>query len=305
MLEKLLRDAGKSIPRPFGIYLSGGLDSGILAALLKPDFAITCNFQGEYYDELEYATEITKHLGIKHYVIQPNGNDFKEVVAEVLRILEAKEPVQSVSIYPWFKIINAAKVWQPAAMVGGEGSDETFGGYSRYLILQKIHELYGMESLKGYRPMLDSIFGSFTQVHSKMCGVSPEILEKRYEEKEGGIISKVSWAEFNESLPPLVNMEKKLHEYFNVPFYLPFYDEKVQEYGWSLKDEERIKGEIRKLQVYKIAKKYLPEKVWARKDKKGFVSPCNEWSGSENKYDKSAYLKLQEDAIKHNLNSIQ
>lgn len=297
MLEKLLRDAGKAIPRPFGIYLSGGMDSGVLAALLKPDFALTLNFDGEYYRELDFAKATAEYLGIKHFVVEPNGEDFKEVVAKVLEILQAEKPIGSVSIYPWYKIINAAMALKPVAMVGGEGSDETFGGYSRYIILQKLKEIYDTESLAGYKPMLDSLLGSLTQVHSKMCGVSCETLEKRYAEKEGGFLTKVGWAEFNESLPPLVNMEKKLHEYFKIPFYLPFYDEKVQEYGWSLKDNERVKGEIRKVKVYQLAKKYLPEKVWNRKDKKGFVSPCNEWAGSKDKYDKTAYLKMQDDII--------
>jgi len=288
MLEKLLKEI--KIERPFGIFLSGGLDSGILAAILKPDFAITCNFKGEYYDELEYATAICDHLNIPQTIIKPDGKDFRKVLGKALKIIG--NPVNSVSIYPWYKIMEQVK---GKRMVGGEGADETFGGYSRFLILQKIDELYQMESLQGYKPMLDSIFGSFADVHSKLCGIPKEKLTERYLEKTG-IINQISWAEFMEGLSSVVDMEEKLAKYFDIDLYLPFLDPKVQEYGWSLTDNKKIQGEIRKLKIYEIAKKYLPEKVWQRKDKKGFISPANEWCGQD-KYNKDNYLKLQKELL--------
>ena len=43
-LEELLRNEISRIPKPYGIFLSGGIDSAILAALSEPEFAVTCNF---------------------------------------------------------------------------------------------------------------------------------------------------------------------------------------------------------------------------------------------------------------------
>ena len=294
-LEKILKR--KKIERPFGIFLSGGLDSGILAALLKPDFAITCNFKGEFYDELAYTEATAKHLKIPLTIITPDGSDFKPVLEKALKVIG--NPVNSVSIYPWYKIMEKVTKMGAKRMVGGEGCDEAFGGYSRYLILKKIHELYNMESLKGYGPLLDSIFTSFIDTHSRISGIDKEILKKRYKEKEDkGIINQIGWAEFNESLEPIRQMELRLAKYFGLDMYLPFYDKEVQDYGWSLKDDEKIKGETRKLAVYNIAKKYLPTRVYERKDKKGFGSPANEWCGSKNKYDKTKYLELQREICK-------
>lgn len=287
-LETLLKQV--KIERPFGIFLSGGLDSGVLAAILKPDFAITCNFKGEFYDELGYAEAIADHLDIPLEIITPNGEDFEEVITKSMTILG--ETVNSVSIYPWYKIMDRVQQSGAKRMVGGEGSDEAFGGYSRYLILQRINDMYELDSLKQYHPMLNKIFGSFVDVHSMMTGVDKAILLKRYDEKEG-FLNKVGWAEFNEYLPAVVDMEKKFAKYFGLDLYLPFMDKKVSDYGFGLEDNQKIDGEIRKKEVYEIAKKYLPEKVWQRKDKKGFGSPANEWSGSDSKYDKSKYLELQ------------
>lgn len=302
MLEKLLRDIGKDISRPFGIFLSGGLDSGILAALLKPDFAISCNFEGEFYDELEYAYAIAEHLEIKpHYIIQPDKDNFKETIKEAMKII--KEPVNSVSIFPWYQIMSAAKDLGAKTMIGGEGADETFGGYSRYLILKTIDNLYGMESLLGYRPMLDSIFESIDSVHSKMIKVPRETLRKRYLEKDG-FLNQIGWAELNESLPPVVNMQRKFAKHFDIDLHLPFLNEKVRDYGFSLEDCEKMTifddDEFRKIPILEIAQDYLPKKVWQRKDKKGFVCPANEWSGSINKYDKTNYMKMQNEIISNN-----
>ena len=294
LLSKLLKEASKNIPRPFGIFLSGGLDSGILAALLKPDVAITCNFQGEFYDELEYAYAITQHLDIKHYVIQPDKDDFKPLLKKALTILG--KSVNSVSIFPWYYSMQCARDLGMKTMVGGEGADEVFGGYSRYLILKGINNLYEMESLKGYYPMLEKTIGSISTIHSKMTGVSYETLEKRYEQKQG-FLNQIGWAEYKESLPSVIDMQMRFAKHFSIEHYLPFMLKRIADYGFSLKDNEKINGEERKLKVLEIAKELLPEKVWKRKDKKGFVCPVNEWCGSKSKYDKEKYLKLQNEII--------
>lgn len=289
MLKKLLQQ--HKIERPFGVFLSGGLDSGVVAAVLKPDFAIHCSFDGDKYDESEYAIAIAEHLKIPLTIIKPNGKDFDDVLKESLKILG--KPVNSVSIYPWYKSMEYARAMGAKRMLGGEGSDETFGGYSRYIILKAIKGLYDNESLQGYHPMLDSIFGSFVDVHSKLCGVPRETLLERYKE-QNGFISQIGWAEFTESLAPITAMEHSFADHFGIELHLPFYDKEVQEYGWSLKDEDKLDGEIRKKKVYELAKELLPEKVWKRKHKQGFISPCNEWCGDK-PHTKDKYLKKQEE----------
>ena len=83
-LEQILKEQIRKIPRPYGVFLSGGIDSGILAALSKPDFLVTCNYPlGEKYDELEYAQMIAKHLNIRLKVIKPKKRDFKKTLESV------------------------------------------------------------------------------------------------------------------------------------------------------------------------------------------------------------------------------
>src|SRR3990167_6576053 len=63
--ERLLKKI-KPPKRPFGMFVSGGIDSALLAALLKPDVIFTARFPfGPKYDEYEYTLATVKHLGLE------------------------------------------------------------------------------------------------------------------------------------------------------------------------------------------------------------------------------------------------
>lgn len=285
-LERLLTI---NIKRPFGIFLSGGLDSGLLAALLKPDFAITCTFSE--YDELEYAKAITEHLGIKHYIYTPPKENVRIEFENAVNIIG--KPINSVSIYPWYKCLEYAKSLGAERMVGGEGGDENFLGYSRYIILNQIAQLYRVEELQNYKPMLDMLFGSVNDLHEKLVGLkAPEF------PKENTVSAIAKW-EYENTLPDVVLMEKKLSEHFGIEFYWPWMQKSVHELALSLPESQKLRGGETKACVRKIAINYLPKDVVWRKQKSGFVSPILDWLGFDRKYkfDKSAYVNYQKQIL--------
>jgi len=214
MLEKLknlLLEEIKKVPRPFGVFLSGGMDSAILTALSKPDFVITCNFPlGEKYDELKYAQIVARYFKIPLTIIRPRKEDFKEDLVKAIKIIG--QPTNSVSIVPWYKLMEATK---GKIMINGEGADELFGGYSRYLILKQVFELYKRPELKNYKPTLDFLF---KDIHSRL--VEKEL--KYVYEKDKTDMENAMNLEFNETLPDILFMERRLSEHFDVDFYQPF-----------------------------------------------------------------------------------
>ncbi len=254
-LKELLKVEIGKVPRPFGIYLSGGLDSGILAALSKPNFAITCNFnEGEKYDELEHANKIARHLGIPLKVIQPRKEDFKVQLETSVKIIG--KPINSVSIVPWYNLMKEAV---GMTMLNGEGADELFGGYSRYIILNRIFEMYNREELRNYIPTLDFLFKN---IHSKLIEVDvPHVPDMK----------QVMETEFNVSLPDILLMEKKLAEHFKVDFHQPFLSEDVVNFANKVPLEHKIKGFTTKVIIRKLAKNHLPKEVVSRRDKKGML----------------------------------
>ena len=283
-LEQILKEQIRKIPKPYGIFLSGGIDSGILAALSKPNFAITCNFPlGEKYDELEYAQMIAKHLGIPLTVITPSKEEFREQLETAVKIIG--QTTNSVSIVPWFNLMGAV---QGKTMINGEGADELFGGYTRYIILNKIYKLYDAPQLKNYTPTLDFLFKG---IHSKL--IEKEMPEMRDIEKA------MRW-EYDNALPDVLFMEQKLADYFNVDYHQPFMSPQVRDYAWKLPLDKKLKCNTTKVILRKMAKRYLPRAVVARKDKKGLVCPVNKWmgwTGARGEFDKVEYLKHQEKCL--------
>ncbi|HEV8335589.1 MAG TPA: asparagine synthase (glutamine-hydrolyzing), partial [Candidatus Polarisedimenticolia bacterium] len=87
-LRWLLEDAVKLRLRsdvPVGVFLSGGLDSSLIACLAKPDVVFSCRYPyGPRYDEFEHAQTVARHVGAKQVVVQPTAEDFKRDYPRIL-----------------------------------------------------------------------------------------------------------------------------------------------------------------------------------------------------------------------------
>ncbi|MGD0092400.1 MAG: asparagine synthase (glutamine-hydrolyzing) [Planctomycetota bacterium] len=124
---------------PLGVWLSGGIDSGLVAALLGGPAKSFCGgFAQHEYDERALARATARHLGAEH-------TEF-EVPSDVFRLLpqivwHADEPYFDSSCLPTFALAEKTK---PLATVvlSGDGGDEAFAGYERYV---------GMQLLRTYR----------------------------------------------------------------------------------------------------------------------------------------------------------
>ena len=90
--DELLQDSVRLRCRadvPMGLYLSGGLDSGLIAYMARPPIAFSCHFPyGEKYDELEYAKVIAKAIGTEHVVVEPTKEDFERYLPAIMYHLD-------------------------------------------------------------------------------------------------------------------------------------------------------------------------------------------------------------------------
>jgi len=277
-LEGILKKEIKKIPRPFGLYLSGGIDSGILAALSKPDFAVTCRFEeGEKYDEYEYADRIARHLRIPLRVVKPQKHTFEGFLNDAVKIIG--KPINSVSIVPWYCLMAET---QGLTMINGEGADEQFGGYTRYLILKHVFELYDQPELANYKPMLDSLFGD---LHTKIIGVK----------SKADSVARAMSFEFRRTLPDVIFMENQLAKHFKVNFHQPFMSQAVKMFAKEIPMKHKVRGFETKVLLREIARKYLPPSVVDRKCKSGLVAPVNRWMGwmEKGEFDKTEYMDYQ------------
>jgi asparagine synthase (glutamine-hydrolysing) len=120
---------------PVGLLLSGGLDSGLLLALMnlygKSWPTYTVGYGSSFADdELGDAAETARVLGSKHTGITISKSIFEETLSRIVAALE--EPIAASSIVPMYFICQRAREDVKVALVG-QGPDELFGGYKRHL----------------------------------------------------------------------------------------------------------------------------------------------------------------------------
>jgi len=120
---------------PVGILLSGGLDSGLLLALMNeqggPWPAYTIGY-GEIFedDELADAKETASILGARHVSVKLDRAEFERSLPKIVECLE--EPIATSSIVPMYFVSQRARQDVKVALIG-QGPDELFGGYKRHL----------------------------------------------------------------------------------------------------------------------------------------------------------------------------
>jgi asparagine synthase (glutamine-hydrolysing) len=120
---------------PVGLLLSGGIDSGMLLALMnlngKSWPTYTIGYGSSYaQDELGDAEETARILGSKHTSINITKATFEEALPKIVATLE--EPIAASSIVPMYFVCQRARQDVKVALVG-QGPDELFGGYKRHL----------------------------------------------------------------------------------------------------------------------------------------------------------------------------
>ena len=120
---------------PVGILLSGGLDSGLLLALMNeeggPWPAYTIGYRETFEDdELADAAETASLLGARHVPVKLDRPEFERSLPKIVECLE--EPIAASSIVPMYFISQRARQDVKVALIG-QGPDELFGGYKRHL----------------------------------------------------------------------------------------------------------------------------------------------------------------------------
>jgi len=136
-LKELLQDAVKirlMSEVPLGVFLSGGLDSSTLVALMSqvtdyPIKTFSIGFDDATYNELNYARAIAKRFKTEHheFIIKP---DAVELTENLLNYLD--EPLGDFSIFPTYLVSKMARDYV-TVVLSGDGGDELFGGYDTYI----------------------------------------------------------------------------------------------------------------------------------------------------------------------------
>ncbi|WP_323121338.1 asparagine synthase (glutamine-hydrolyzing) [Burkholderia alba] len=142
-LDRVLRDAiaGQMCADvPLGAFLSGGVDSSVIAALMQTQSAqpvqtFTVGFHEAGYDEAGYAKAVARHLGTRHTELYVTPTHALEIVPRLPEIYD--EPFADASQIPTFLVAEMTRRHVKVSL-SGDGGDELFGGYTRYFLTPRL-----------------------------------------------------------------------------------------------------------------------------------------------------------------------
>lgn len=148
-VRRLLEDAIRIQMRsdvPVGAYLSGGIDSSLVTMLASRHApggfkSFTGVFrEGPEYDETEFAREVAGTCGSTLFEIVPTAQQFMDLMPRLIYHMD--EPVAGPGLFPQY-IVTRKGAEEVKVLLGGQGGDEIFGGYARYVVA------YMEQALKG------------------------------------------------------------------------------------------------------------------------------------------------------------
>jgi asparagine synthase (glutamine-hydrolysing) len=143
-LAALVRDAvGRNMLAdvPVGAFLSGGIDSSLVTSFMRPHTERLHTYSvgfGEHDDELPAALEVAKLLGTAHAAITVTPDDAARALDELIGIYD--EPFADAAAIPTYLMAKRARE-DVTVVLTGEGGDEVFGGYRRY-VAEQAHRAY-------------------------------------------------------------------------------------------------------------------------------------------------------------------
>ncbi len=278
-LENKIREEVKShIGKP--LALSGGIDSSLLAVMMKPKFAISVELPGdEKYNEIEWSKKVCNELGIEHIIVKCDDSKFDEYMEIAVKAIG--RPIPHFNIFPLYCMYKKLSEMGEKELVLGDGPDETMCGYARDLIIEYLYNIYDFEAFKNYRPLINKILPRKSDAIKSATGLD-------------GYVDVVS-ADIA-MRKDMDDMSNGIAKYFGIKNIRPYQDNpELDDYMRDLPMSDKINGEYGKWQLRRILAKYLPE-IADRKKKVGGpvynVNILKDWM-SKGEFDKTEYMAYQ------------
>jgi asparagine synthase (glutamine-hydrolysing) len=278
-LDKVLRDTVEHHLRadvPYGLFLSGGIDSSTLAGLMarlsaQPLVAFTAGFPGSAAaDESSDARRVADAVGADHHIVEMTERDFWNYAPSVAAALD--DPTTDAAAVPTYLLAKAAREHVKVVLTG-EGGDEIFCGYSRYYRARRFWGLFARKARS--RGEFDGL-GNLSAVFN---GWRDGLNSAEHEQKRGDrtFVQTLQAVDCAEWLPNdlLIKVDRCLMAH-GLEGRTPFLDPVVADFAFRLPDVMKATTKMAK----RMLRDWLAMNVPAAEPyakKLGFNPPVGEW----------------------------
>lgn len=312
-----------------GSFLSGGIDSGLVTAIATQYKSslktFTVSFSG-VYDEAPLAKLVAEKYNTQHTEIRISFDDLQQDIEKILS--NYGEPFYDDSAIPSYYVSKEARKYL-TVILNGDGSDEIFGGYRRYVPFAKydlfsksalltglgsimkrvipfshqkqsklnyIYRLADMASKKGvdvYFSATTDIFCGFEKWLIPSGNAPVEDLEQllaKLRTTDLSGLQKIMCMDFNAILPDILLVKMDIATMaHSLEGRSPFLSKELLTLVPTLRDEFKIKGKTTKVLLRRLAQQYLPAEL-INQPKRGFEVPLKQWVDRELKEIIFSYL---------------
>jgi len=297
-----------------GTFFSGGIDSSIMAALIKKNDLFFAKYENDYWSDidLEYSRKIATFLNKDLSVVNLSSED--QSSDDLLKSIEfvakySEELVSDYTFWSAYQLSMKAKNSGYTVMLSGMGADEIYAGYPRYTVLNN-HKLVKLATpilkiLNRFRLFPNSLSKKFERLisycdesnwqisYARLLGyfntIELSAFFKNYSDLEKGFIrsmsekigsannNKVKWAQKLDSLgylPRNLMVSDKASMLASLELRVPLLDESVVAFGMKLPKNRLIVNRKLKYPLKEVLQKHIPAKFLDRK-KTGFNPPLD------------------------------
>ncbi|MGZ5087322.1 MAG: asparagine synthase (glutamine-hydrolyzing), partial [Usitatibacter sp.] len=299
---------------PFGAFLSGGLDSSTIVALMTRHNSKVRTFSVGFgeggYSELAYANTVAKHFGTQHHELTVGFHDVVDNLPKLVGYRDA--PVSEPSDIPIYMLAKEASRTVKMVLTG-EGSDEILGGYPKH-VYERFAQGY-QQLVPGYvrhkliEPLTQSLPYGFRRAKTAITNLNIEDWPERYarwfgacnnaereklttlrvnghavgnlppfdSDPRSSTLRRILYADQTSWLPDnLLERGDRMTMAASIESRVPFLDHELAGYVSSLPDNCRVKGMKTKWILRQAGRSLIPGAILDR-PKVGFRVPVNEW----------------------------
>ncbi|WP_025729824.1 asparagine synthase (glutamine-hydrolyzing) [Atopobacter phocae] len=316
-----------------GSFLSGGVDSSYITALLNPEhsFSVGFNQYEAMFNETDIAKSLSEQLNIDNQRKFVSDEEAFEKIETIMYHLD--EPDSNPSVVPLYFLSQLASE-HVKVVLSGEGADEIFGGYDWYkpsrlndfytkfplTFRRSLHQMLkkntGKESRlerfleRGIHPIEERFIGQalvYTDheaynllLEPYRMGITTAHVTRPYYEKVKHLddLSKMQYLDLNLWLQgDILQKADKMSMAHSIELRVPFLDKEVMELAKTIPTEYRANYNNTKIVLRQAAREVLPEE-WAKRKKVGFPVPIRHWLRKEPFYSHVREMFLSDLALK-------